>query len=417
MAANLTTPLIGVVSTIAIGRLADATLLGGVAIASVIFDCLFWLFAFLRMGTLAFTAQALGAGDKEEIPALLLRGIAIAILIGGGLIALQAPLASILLDAMGGSASVTRAARAYFMIRIWSSPLTLANYVVLGWLVGQARAGLALSIQVVINIVSMAATVMLVLGFDAGIEGAAVAAVAAEAVGLVLGVAIARRLSHSLDVPTAALLDRAKLIRMFSVNRDIMIRTTALITAFLFFTAQGARSGDVILAANSVLNNFLLVSAFFLDGLANAAQQLCGSAYGARNRAAFSGAVRLVILWGFGFALVVLAIFALFGSRLIHAMTASVDVQNMAQDYLWFVVVSPLLAVFAFTFDGIFIGATWAREMRNLMILSLLIFLTTWFALREFGNTGLWFALLVLYAARGGLQAWRYPANLRASFP
>jgi len=388
-----------------------------VAIASVIFDCLFWLFAFLRMSTLAFTAQALGAGELQEIRALLVRGLVIAALVGSGLIVLQVPLAAVLLDAMGGSEGVTRAARVYFAIRIWSAPLALANYVVLGWLIGQARAGLALAVQIAINIINMAATMVLVLGLDAGIAGAAVAAVIAEAVGLVLGVLIARRLTHEpLDVPRAALLDRARLLRMLTVNRDIMIRTAALITALLFFNAQGARAGDVILAANAVLNNFLLVSAFFLDGLANAAEQLCGRAYGARDRTAFSDAVRLVIIWGFGFALAVTAIFALFGPWLIHAMTASEDVRQNALAYLWFVVVSPLLAVFAFAYDGIFIGATWARDMRNLMVLSLLIFLGTWFALRGSGNAGLWTALLVFYTARGGLQALRYPANLRASF-
>lgn len=417
MIANLTTPLIGIVSTIAIGRLGDATLLGGVAITSLIFDCLIWLFAFLRMGTLAFTAQALGAGEVQEIRALLVRGLALAALAGGGLIVLQAPIATILLDAMGGGAGVTRAARTYFAIRIWSAPLALANYVVLGWLIGQARAGRALAIQIAINIVNIAVTIVLVIGLDSGIAGAAVAAVAAEAVGLVLGVLVAWRLMEKpFSVPFAALFDRAKLARMLSVNRDIMIRTAALIAVFLFFTAQGARSGDVTLAANAVLNNFLLISAFFLDGLANAAEQLCGRAYGARDRTAFSDAVRLVMLWGFGFALAVAAIFALSGPWLIQTMTASENVRQNALAHLWFVVASPLLAVFAFAYDGIFIGATWARDMRNLMVLSLLIFLGAWFALRAFGNAGLWTALLVLYAARGGLQALRYPANLRASF-
>ena len=164
-------------------------------------------------------------------------------------------------------------------------------------------------------------------------------------------------------------------MRMLSVNRDIMIRTAALISVWLFFTAQGARAGDVTLAANAVLNNFLLISAFFLDGLANAAEQLCGRAYGARDRAAFSGAVRLVMLWGFGFALAVTAVFALLGPALIDVMTASADVRHGARDYLWFVALSPLLAVFAFGYDGVYIGATWARDMRNLMMLSLLIFL------------------------------------------
>jgi MATE family multidrug resistance protein len=417
MVANLTTPLIGIVSTIAIGRLGDATLLGGVAIASVIFDCLFWLFGFLRMSTLAFTAQSLGAGETQELRAHLVRGFVVAALIGASLIVLQIPLAAILLGAMGSSEGVTRAAKIYFTIRIWSAPLVLANYVVLGWLIGQARAKLALTVQIAINLINMAATILLVLVLDAGIAGAAIAAVVAEAAGLVLGVLIARRLTHGKPAAArAALLDRAKLMRMLTVNRDIMIRTAALISAFLFFTAQGARAGDVTLAANAVLHNFLLISAFFLDGLANAAEQLCGRAYGARDRAVFSSAVRLVILWGFGFALAVTAAFALLGPMLIEIMTASEDVRHSARDYLWFVVLAPMLGVFAFAYDGIFIGATWAREMRNLMVLSLLIFLVAWLALRSFGNAGLWGALLVHYAARGGLQALRYPALLNASF-
>jgi MATE family multidrug resistance protein len=346
MMANLTTPLIGVVSTIAIGRLGDAKLLGGVAIASVIFDCLFWLFAFLRMSTVAFTAQALGAGDPQETRALLVRGLVVAALIGGALIVLQLPLATLLLGAMGGSEGVTRAARTYITIRIWSAPLALANYVVLGWLIGQARAGLALCVQVAINLTNMAATMLLVMALHAGIGGAAIAAVMAEATGLLLGILIARRLTKGhLAVERTALLDRGKLMRMLTVNRDIMIRTAALISAFLFFTAQGARAGDVTLAANAVLNNFLLISAFFLDGLANAAEQLCGRAYGARERAAFASAVRLVIAWGSGFAVAVTAVFSLFGPSLIDAMTASADVRQQAREYLAFVVLAPLPGV------------------------------------------------------------------------
>ena len=418
MVANLTTPLIGIVSTIAIGRLGDATLLGGVAIASVIFDCLFWLFAFLRMSTLAFTAQAIGAGEMQEMRAQLSRGLAVAAVIGAVLIFLQMPLAAILLEVMGGSEGVTRAAKTYFMTRIWSAPLALSNYVVLGWLIGQARARLALAVQIAINLINAAATVALVQVAHAGISGTAIAAVIAEAAGLGLGLLIARRLTYGRPaIPRAALLDRTKLIRMLAVNRDIMIRTAALISAFLFFTAQGARAGDVTLAANAVLNNFLLISAFFLDGLANAAEQLCGRAFGARDRVAFAGAVRLVLRWGFGFALAVSVIFTLFGPALIDVMTASEEVRRGARDYLWYVVLSPLLSVFAFGFDGVYIGATWARDMRNLMVLSLLIFLTAWLALRSFGNAGLWGAILFLYAARGGLQASRYPALLRASFP
>lgn len=417
MVANLTTPLIGIVSTIAIGRLGDPTLLGGVAIASVVFDCLFWLFGFLRMSTLAFAAQALGAGEARELRAIFLRGLVVAAVIGIALIVLQIPLAAILFGAMGGSEAVTRAAHIYFDIRIWSAPLVLANYVVLGWLIGQARARTALAVQIVINLGNVAATMLLVLVYDFGIAGAAIAAVVAEAAGLVPGFLIARRLSRGQPaVPRAALLDRAKLLRMLTVNRDIMIRTASLIAAFLFFTAQGARHGDVTLAGNAVLQNFLLISAFFLDGLANAAEQLCGRTYGARDRAGFTSATRLVISWGFGFALAVTASYALFGPVLIDIMTSSEEVRRSARDYLWLVTLAPVLGVFAFAYDGIFIGATWAREMRNLMPLSLLIFIGAWLALRSFGNAGLWGALLVHYAARGGLQALRYPAMLRKSF-
>ena len=417
MVANLTTPLIGVVSTTAIGRLNDAALLGGVAMASVIFDCLFWLFAFLRMSTLAFTAQSLGAGETQELSAILVRGFIVAGLIGAALILLQVPLAAVLFSLMGGSEGVTRAAKTYFMIRIWSSPLAFANYVVLGWLVGRARANLALLQQIVINVINMAATVLLVLVYDTGIAGAAVAAVIAEAAGVVLGLAACWRLAEGrFSVPRARLFDRTKLMRMLAVNGDIMVRTAALITVFLFFTAKGARAGDVTLAANAVLNNFLLVSAFFLDGLANAAQQLCGRTFGARDARGFSDSTRLVLLWGVGFALVVAVLFALFGPALIDLMTASEEVRRSARDFLVFVILAPLPGVFAFGFDGIYVGATWAREMRNLMLLSLAIFLGVWWALRSFGNTGLWTALLGFYVARGALQGARYPALFRASF-
>ena len=416
MVANLTTPLIGIVSTTAIGRLDDAALLGGVAMASVIFDCLFWLFGFLRMSTLAFTAQSLGAGDTREPTAILARGFIVAGLIGAALIVLQLPLAALLFDLMGGSEGVTWAAKTYFKVRIWSSPFALANYVILGWLIGQARANSALMLQVVINLVNMAATILLVLVYDTGIAGAAIAALLSEAVGFALGVIVCRHYADGFGVPYATLLDRQKLLRLLAVNTDILIRTAALIAVFLFFTAKGAQAGDVTLAANSVLNNFLLISAFFLDGLANAAQQLCGRAVGARDAKGFADSTRLVLLWGLGFALVVSGLFALFGPRLIDFMTASDEVRRAAREFLPFVVLAPIPGVFAFGFDGIYIGATWAREMRNLMLASLLIFLAAWWALQSLGNAGLWCALMASYLSRGGLQAARYPTQFRATF-
>lgn len=417
MLTNVTTPLLGVVATAAIGRLGEAHLLGGVAMASVVFDCIFWLFGFLRMGTVAFTAQALGASHGPEQRAVLARALLVAGIIGLALIALQAPLATLIFGSMGGSEAVTAAAREYFFIRLWSAPFVLANFVMLGWLVGLARAGTGMAIQIFVNVVHMALMVTLVLGLNAGIAGAAIAAVVAESSGLMLGLAVAwRMLGGRWDLTAAALFDRNRLMRMFAVNRDIMIRTAALIAAFLFFTAVGARAGDVTLAANAVLHNFTLVGAFFLDGMATAAEQLCGRAYGARDRKGFSRAVKLVLAWGFAFGVAATLLFALIGTWMIDVMTASPEVRIEARQYLWLAVLAPVCGVMAFSYDGIYIGATWARDMRNLMMASLATYLATWWLLQQLGNTGLWIALLIFFIARGVLQALRYPALVRMPF-
>ncbi len=417
MLANLTTPFLGVVATAAVGRLGEPYLLGGVAIASIVFDCMFWLFGFLRMGTVAFTAQAVGADNRLEIRAVLARALLIAALVGILLIVLHAPLSALIFSLMGGSDAVTGAARQYFAIRLWSAPFVLANYVLLGWLVGQARTETALALQVIINVVNMALTAWLVLGLGTGIAGAAIAAVVAEGIGLLAGAVVAwRSLGGYLNVPRDVLLDRTKLLHMLAINRDIMIRTAALIAAFLFFTAQGARAGDTVLAANAVLNNFILIGSFFLDGLANAAEQLCGRSVGARDRHGFAQAVKLVTIWGFVFGATVTLIFAIAGAPLIDAITTNPEVRTAARNFVWLAALAPVCGVMAYSFDGIYIGATWARDMRNLMVASFAIYLAAWWLLQPFGNSGLWGALLIFFMARGLLQAWRYPSLAQTTF-
>jgi MATE family multidrug resistance protein len=413
---SATTPLLGVVATAVIGRLGEAHLLGAVAMSSVVFDCLFWLFAFLRMGTVALTAQALGAGDVAEERATLVRALLVAAAIGLVIILLQVPLGALIYRLMGASPEVTAAAQAYFFVRIWSAPFVFANLVMIGWFVGLARASTALALQVAINLINLAVTALLVLKFDFGVSGAAFGAVVAEAAGAVAGLVIALRIVGARIPDWASVLDRARLIRMFVVNRDILIRTALLITAWGFFAAQGARAGDVVLAANSVLHNFVLVGAFFLDGFASAAEQLCGRAFGARNGHAFSRAVRLSLSWGFGFGIAAtLTLFAI-GPWLIDLMTASPEVRIVARDYLVYAALASVIGVFAFTYDGIYIGATWTRDMRNLMIVSLALYFAAWWLTRPFGNAGLWIAILVFFGARGALQAARYPALARATF-
>lgn len=417
MLANLTTPFLGVVATTAIGRLGEPYLLGGVAMASVVFDCMFWLFGFLRMGTVALTAQAQGAGDKPEMRAVLMRAVLMAALVGLVLLAVQRPLSSLIFSLLGGSEAVTGAAHSYFAIRLWSAPFVLANYVLVGWLVGQARTGIALALQIVINVVNMATTAWLVLGLQTGIAGAAIAAVVAEGLGFTVGAVVAwRMLGGRLDITRSALFDRAKLKRMLAINRDIMIRTAAMIAAFFFFTAQGARAGDNALAANAVLNNFLLIGSFFLDGLANAAEQLCGRSVGARDKAGFMQAVRLVVIWGFAFGAATTLLFAAAGGSLIDLITTSPQVREAARAFMWLAALGPVCGVMAYCFDGIYIGATWSRDMRNLMIASLVIYLASWWLLQPLGNAGLWGALLTFLLARGLLQMARYRGLLRTTF-
>ena len=415
--ANLTTPLLGIVGTAVIGQLGQAHLLGAVAVSAVVFDCIFWLFGFLRMGTVALTAQALGAGDGIEQRAVLARALLLAAAIGVVLIILQWPVGWVSYKLMGASDAVTEAAKLYFFVRIWGSPITLANYAVLGWLLGVARTDLALALQVAINIVNVAATALFVLVLRLDVAGAALGTVTAETFGLVFGLLLVLYvLRGNWRLPAAIVFERLKFVRMIAVNRDIMIRTAALIAAFAFFTAQSARSGDTILAANAVLYNLFLVSAYFLDGFATAAEQLCGRATGARDPKAFRTAVRLAIAWGFGFAFAVCALVLVAGPQLIALMTTSSEVRIEAQRFLILAAMTPVAGVLAFTFDGIYVGATWARDMRNLMLISLATYFVAWWALQPLGNAGLWLALLVFLTVRGALQALRYPALLRTTF-
>ncbi|MEA2989637.1 MAG: multidrug resistance protein family [Alphaproteobacteria bacterium] len=418
MLANLTTPLLGIVNTAAIGRLGEPYLIGGVALAAVVFDGIYWLFGFVRMGTVALTAQAVGASDVREQRAVLSRALLVAIAIGLALVALQAPLASAAYGLLGGSAEVRQAAESYFFVRIWAAPFTLGNLTMLGWLIGQARTGTALALQIAINSLNIVLTVALVLGLDFGIAGAAFAAATAEAVGFAAGLVVAwRLLGGRFELEPALVFQRQKLLRMLAVNRDIMIRTAGVIGAFSFFASQGARAGDAALAANAVLHNFVMIGSFFLDGMATAAEQLCGRSVGARDRSGFLRATRLSLGWGLCFGAASSVVFLVGGNALIDLMTTSAQVRSTAREFMLFAALAPMLGALAYTLDGVYIGATWARDMRNLMMAAFAIYLATWWALHGLGNTGLWIAILTFLMARGVLQAMRYPALLRATFP
>jgi len=416
--ANLSTPLLGFADAAVIGRLGQAHLLGAIAAAAVIFDFIFWGFSFLRMGTVGLTAQALGRGDVIEQKATLLRAFASAGVLGGALILLQAPIAALGFAALGASAPVTDAAHAYFNIRIWSAPFVFANYVMLGTVAGRARTDLALALQIVINLVNIGLNICFVYGLGLGVRGSALGTLIAEATGTLIGLLILHRLEGQLfGLSFRLVFDKAKLMRLFGVNRDIMIRTGALMFSFGFFTSQGAKGGDVTLAANAILMNLFITSAYFLDGFAIAAQQMCGQSVGARDAIGFRAAVRLILIWSLAFSGAVALAAFLVGRRFINIISTNDAVRAAARHYLGFAALTPLCGAAAFAFDGVFIGATWTQAMRNIMLCAVALYIGVFYLLRPFGNAGLWSALLLFLLARGLGQAVLYRRSAAKTFP
>ncbi|MGE0847054.1 MAG: MATE family efflux transporter [Flavobacteriaceae bacterium] len=401
--AYLTTPFVGIVDTAVIGQLGDAGLIGAVAVGAILFDLIFTTCNFLRSGTTGLAAQAVGAGDREAERAILYRACLLALAIGFVAIALQAPLVWFFVRLMGPSETVAAGTEIYLSARMLSAPFALANYAILGWFLGLGRAGLGLLLQAGLALINIALSLWFVLGLGLGIAGAAWATVAAEAIIAVVGGLLAmRELRGRWRIDRRTLFEMEAIRLMMGMNRDIMIRSFVLIGTFAAFTSIGARSGDLVLAANAVLMNFFLFAGYFLDGFAIAAEQIGGRAIGARWRPAFDRAVRLTFLWGFALAFLLSAVMLVFGERFVALMTTAEDVRATAHVYMLWAVATPLAGVAAFQFDGIYIGATWSREMRNTMLASAAVFiLVLWTAGGLWGNHGLWMALNAFLLMRG----------------
>ena len=417
--AYMSTPVVGVVNLGAVGQVGDPAIVGGVAVGAVIFSFVFSTFNFLRAGTTGLVAQATGRGDAAEAAAWLARALLLSLAIGVVVVLLREPIATITLRLIGGSDAVQAATRDYWRIRALATPFALANYVVLGWLIGLGRAGLGLALQIMLNGINIVLSLVLVLGFGLGVAGVGWASFAAEAGTALAGAVVVVRLTGGRNWPRLAhVVERAGFRRMIAVNRDIMIRSFALLFAFGFFTAQSARGGDVTLAANEILLNFVALAAFFLDGLAAAAEQFAGRAVGAGYRPAFERSLRLVIGWGFAVAAVTSLVLFATGPWLIDLMTTSPEVRETARRFLPFAALVPLAGTLAYQMDGVFIGATWSAEMRNMMLVSLVAYLAAWALLAPpLGITGLWIALLVLVGVRGLTLLWMTRRKADAVFP
>jgi len=401
---NVSVPLLGMVDTGVTGHLDSPVYLGAVAIGAMIFSFLYTGMNFLRMGTTGIAAQSFGADDNDGLRVSLGQAFIVAIVIAFALIALQRPLGNLAMHLLGPDAETRAYAIEYFSIRIWSAPGTLANFALIGWFIGLQNARIPLLIFLTINITNIVLDLVFVLVFGMKVDGVALASVFAEYSGLLVGGTFAlstlrKRAGHW---PIARLINVSAYKAFFSVNANLFVRTMALIFTLGFVTAQGARLGGLILAANAVLMNFQNLTSFGLDGLAHAAEAMVGKAIGQERRDALEQSVRLTLKWSLIFSLGFTLAYLVAGQFVIGILTDLPDVRETAVRYLPWMIASPLVSVWCFLYDGVYVGATRAKEMRNIMLVcTFVIFLPAWYLLQPLGNDGLWLAFLIFMASRG----------------
>jgi MATE family multidrug resistance protein len=414
---NATIPILGAVDTGVVGQIGLAAPIGAVGIGAIVLSGVYWIFGFLRMGTTGLAAQAAGQGNKAEVAALLTRVLMIGLAAGAGMIAAQAAIFWAAFQLAPASAEVESLARGYMQIRVWSAPAAIAIYGITGWLIALERTRAVLVMQVWMNLLNIVLDLWFVLGLDWGVNGVAFATFLAEWSGLAVGLWLCRA---AFQVPAwrdwARVFDRVKLIRMAQVNSDILIRSLLLQAIFMSFLFLAADFGDVTLAANQVLIQFLQITAYALDGFAFAAEALVGQAMGAHAVTHLRRSALIAGFWGLLSCVAMSAAFWLGGPALIDLMADVPPVQEAARLYLPWMIAAPLVGLASWMLDGIFIGATRTADMRNMMLVSALVYLGAVLLLvPSMGNHGLWAALLISFVARGLTLALRYPALERAA--
>ena len=401
---NVSVPLVGMVDTGVTGHLEDASYLGAVAVGATIFGFLYMGVNFLRMGTTGMAAQRFGADDFDGLRVALGQALIAALAIAAVLLLLQAPIGNIALSLIGADAKVAGFADQYFSIRIWSAPATLANFALIGWFLGLQNARVPLIIVLAINTTNIVLDLVLVNLAGMKVDGVALASVVAEFTGLAVGLGfVVRELrTHEGHWIISKLTTFREYSAFFAVNGNLFVRTMALMFTFAFITAQGARQGGLILAANAILMNLQHLLSFALDGFAHAAEALVGKAVGEGNREALKRSVALALRWSLIVAVGFSVFFALSGTSIIAILTDLSDIRVTTARYLPWLILSPLVAVWSYLYDGVFVGATLAKEMRNIMLIStFVVFVPAWYALQFLGNHGLWLAFMLFMASRG----------------
>ena len=393
---NISVPLVGAVDTAVVGHLPGPQAIGAVAIGALIFSFLYWGFGFLRMGTTGFVAQAFGAGDWNSLADTLMRVLLLALVLGVFAILIATPIIDLAFYLIDTSAEVEGLASDYALIRIWSAPAVLCVYAFTGIFIGMHNTRAAFVLQLVLNISNVLLDLLFVLGFDWGVEGVAAASVIAEYLAMLAGFYLLRQpLRNALErYDRARLLERSALISLFSANSNIFVRTLCLLFAFGYFTAKSAEQGEVVLAANAILMHLQSIMAYGLDGFAHAVEALAGSAYGAAKKKVFRRAVVVTSIWAALVALLTSLVYWLLGESIIGLFTNIDEVVDSAVNYLPWMIVAPLISVWGFQLDGIFIGSGHTREMRNAMIISTLAYLAVLqLTIPMFANHGLFLGL------------------------
>ncbi|MGB0634405.1 MAG: MATE family efflux transporter [Paracoccaceae bacterium] len=409
---NATIPILGAVDTAVIGQLGDPAAIGAVGIGAIIISAIYWVFGFLRMGTVGLTSQAYGAKDFMEVDALLGRCLIVGFSAGLIIILIQSVAFQLALNISPASKEVELFASKYIEIRIFSAPAAIALFGITGWLIALERTKSILLVQLFMNGLNVILDILLVNHFELGIQGVAYASLVAEWCGFILGLYLCRdRLMAKGFLNFLQIFEKKRLTNMVNVNIDILIRSLLLQMAIISFLFIGSDFGDLALASNQILLQFIHIVSYALDGFAHAAETLVGQSVGARDRRSFRQAAILTTIWAGLICIIFVMFFLIFGGHLVDLMTVSPEVRLEARKYLPYLSILPLIGLFSYMLDGIFIGATRTRDMRNMMFISFLGYVLVLFLLiPNFENHGLWFGLMALYILRAVTLSLKYPA-------
>lgn len=416
---NITVPLLGLVDTAVIGHLPHAYYLGATAVGSMIITAIIWFCGFLRMSTSGLAAQAYGSQNNQQMLLVLCRGLLVAFTIGLLLVLAQFPFINGALYLAGGSEQVQFYARQYSEIRVWGFPAALANLVILGWLLGMHKAKIAMWIIIITNLINLSLDLLFVIGFEWQVQGVALATLIAEYASLAMGLYFIKStlnkqlgsLTSAIKVIISDLFERSQLLAYVQLNRDIMIRTICLEICFIFITFQGAKLGDTVVAANAILMNFILLISFGLDGIAFGAEARVGKAKGAKDHPALKNSVKVALIYNFIFALAFSLLFLIFGKQFIHILTNIESVSDYTKQLLPWIILLPIIACWCYLYDGIYIGLTQGKAMRNSMLIATLIFFSCWYVLDDLGNHGIWAAFSIFMLSRGVTLGWHFSKN------